>query len=98
MSDVVIYQPAKNAMQSGRANAHQWRLEFETSQAKTFDPLMGWTGARETDGQVRLIFGSREEAVAFAEKHKLTYQVRKPNVRHVWPRNYSDNFSYTRIF
>ncbi len=97
MSDVVIYQPAKNAMQSGRANARQWRLEFETSQARTFDPVMGWTGGRETDGQVHLGFGSKDEAVAFAEKNGLTYQVQEPHVRRVRPKNYSDNFSYTRI-
>ncbi len=97
MSDVVIYQPAKNAMQSGRANARQWRLELETSQARTFDPVMGWTGGRETDGQVHLGFGSKEEAVAFAEKQGLTYQVQEPHVRRVRPKNYSDNFSYTRI-
>ena len=97
MSDVVIYQPAKNAMQSGRANLRQWRLEFETSQAKIFDPVMGWTGAKETDGQVRLKFGSTEEAVAFAEKNGLTYQVQEPHVRRVRPKSYSDNFSFDRI-
>jgi len=97
MSDVVIYQPAKNAMQSGRANFGQWRLEFETSQAKTFDPVMGWTGGRETDGQVHLRFDSKEEAVAFAEKQGLTYQVQEPHVRRIRPKNYSDNFSFYRI-
>ncbi len=98
MSDIVIYQPAKNAMQSGRANGRQWRLEFETSQAKTFDRVMGWTGAKETDGQVRLRFGSKEEAVTFAEKHKLTYRLLEPNVRRIRSKNYSDNFSFDRIF
>ncbi len=97
MSDVVIYRPAKNAMQSGRANTRQWRLEFETSRAKTFDPVMGWTGTKETDGQIHLGFGSKDEAVAFAEKQGLTYLVREPNVRRIRPKNYSDNFSYTRI-
>ncbi len=98
MSDVVIYQPAKNAMQSGRAGFGQWRLEFETSQAKTFDPVMGWTGAKETDDQVHLRFGSKEEAVAFAEKQGLTYQVQEPHVRRILPKSYSDNFSFDRIY
>ena len=63
-----IYQPPKNAMQSGRAATHEWVLEFEPSSPRRPDPLMGWIGSADTQAQVRLTFPTREEAVAYAER------------------------------
>ena len=54
-----IYRPAKTAMQSGRAKAKAWLLEFDAETARQIDPLMGWTSAEDTTaGQVRLYFDS----------------------------------------
>lgn len=39
---VRIYQPAKNAMQSGTNNIHFWQLDFDTRE-RWENPLMGWT-------------------------------------------------------
>jgi len=41
MPECRIYQPTKNAMQSGRANLARWVLEYEPSERKATDPLMG---------------------------------------------------------
>ncbi len=49
-----IYQPARSAMQSGQANTRSWVLEFLPADAKVIDPLMGWTGSRDMNQQVRL--------------------------------------------
>ena len=65
-----IYQPPKNAMQSGRAATHEWVLEFEPSSPRRPDPLMGWIGSGDTQAQVRLNFDTRDEAVAYAEKQR----------------------------
>ena len=65
-----IYQPPKNAMQSGRAGTHEWVLDFEPIVAARPDPLMGWIGSADTQAQVRLNFPTREEAVAYAEKQR----------------------------
>jgi len=96
MPDVRIYQPTKTAMQSGRANLKKWVLEFEPGSRKETDTLMGWTGSRDTNGQVRMRFASKEDAVAFAQKHKLTYQASDPKKRRIKPKNYSDNFAFGR--
>ncbi len=92
-----IFKPAKTAMQSGRANTKAWVLEFDARTARRIDPLMGWTGAQDMDAsQVRLFFDTKDEAVAYAEKHGLAYRVepeRKPTVR---PKAYADNFAYRR--
>ena len=39
---VRIYQPAKNAMQSGTNNINFWQMEFDTRE-RWENPLMGWT-------------------------------------------------------
>ena len=91
-----IYRPTKTAMQSGRAKTRDWVLEFEPGAPKTIDPLMGWTGSGDMDGQVRLRFAAAEEAVAYAKRHGLAYQVIAPRERAVRAKSYADNFAYTR--
>ena len=61
-----IYRPAKNAMQSGPALGKDWVLEFEPASARKPDPLMGWSSSSDMNGQVRLSFETKEEAVAYA--------------------------------
>jgi hypothetical protein len=92
-----IYQPPKNAMQSGRATSHQWVLEFEPASPRRPDPLMGWIGSADTQAQVRLHFDSREEAVAYADKNGIAYDLELAQVRHIRPKAYADNFRYGRI-
>ena len=92
-----IYQPAKTAMQSGRANTKRWVVEYEPEEAKQADPLMGWIGSGDMRGQVRMRFSSREEAISYAERNQLFYQVKDANVRKIKPKSYSDNFRFDRI-
>jgi hypothetical protein len=94
---VRIYQPAKTAMQSGLAGTLKWVLEFPPGAPRVADPLMGWTGSTDTRAQVHLTFDSREEAVAFAERHGLPYLVEEPHRRQFRPKSYADNFRYDRV-
>ncbi len=94
---VKIYQPAKTAMQSGRANMQSWVVEHEPHEAKRTDPLMGWIGSGDMRGQLRLKFPTKEEAIAYAQRKGLDYQVKEPKVRQVRPKNYADNFRFNRI-
>ena len=61
------------------------------------DPLMGWIGSADTQAQVRLNFATREEAVAYAEKNGIAYDLELPLERRVKPKAYADNFRYGRI-
>jgi hypothetical protein len=92
-----IFQPPKNAMQSGWANTREWLLEFIPTSPQRPDPLMGWIGSADTQGQVRLTFPTREEAVAYAEQNGLTYDVELAQARRIKPKAYSDNFRYGRV-
>jgi hypothetical protein len=92
-----IYQPPKNAMQSGWAKTHEWVLEFIPVRARVPDPLMGWIGGADTQTQVRLTFDTREEAIAYADKNGVTYEIELPVTRRIKPKAYADNFRYGRV-
>lgn len=93
-----IYQPARNAMQSGQAKTKQWVLDFAPASARDIDPLMGWTSSSDTQAQVRLKFDSKEAAIEYAEEKGIDYIVQEPKKRayNVRPGGYGDNFSTNR--
>jgi NADH dehydrogenase ubiquinone Fe-S protein 4 len=91
-----IYQPAKTAMQSGKARTRKWVLEFEPEQPRQIEPLMGWTASSDMRSQVCLDFDTSEEAVAYAEKHSIPYQVFETHRPAPRSKSYSDNFRFDR--
>lgn len=93
MSNAVIYQPTKNAMQSGTGNTKKWLLKFESDHSEDFiEPLMGWEGSSNTQKQVRLSFPSQEAAVSYAESKNIPYQVVLPKTPKRVIKSYADNF------
>ncbi len=92
-----IFQPPKTAMQSGWAKTQEWALEFVPSHGRQADPLMGWSGGGDTQTQVKLAFDTREEAIAYAERAGITFEVELPQTRRIRPKAYADNFKYGRI-
>jgi len=93
-----IYQPARNAMQSGQAKTKTWVLEFTPESARSVDPLMGWTGSGDMNSQVRLTFASSAAAVDYAKEHGIAYTVAQPQKRKPVIRNggYGENFATNR--
>ncbi len=88
-----IYLPAKTATQSGIANTKHWILEFDQDNTSYKSTLMLWNGSKETTKQVRLKFTSCQEAIKYAEKHKLNYTVIKNNTTRPKKKSYADNFT-----
>jgi hypothetical protein len=88
-----IFRPSKSAMQSGAANSKDWQLEFEPASVRTPEPLMGWTSSTDMNGQVRLQFDSREQAVAYAQANGIPFQVIEPQGRRKIIKAYADNFA-----
>jgi hypothetical protein len=91
-----IFKPATTAMQSGVAKTKEWLLESEPA-PKFVDPLMGWTGSRDTMQQVQLWFPTVDEARAHAEKNGWQYTVEIPQSRAIRPKAYADNFAFNRV-
>ncbi|RST31424.1 ETC complex I subunit [Sphingomonas ginkgonis] len=92
MSVARIIELDRKTTQSGKAKNGRWMLEFERQEALKPDPLTGWNGSGDTNTQVRLYFGSKEEAVAYADRKGLAYHlVVAPPVR-LKIQAYADNF------
>jgi hypothetical protein len=91
-----IYRPAKTAMQSGKARTQVWTLEFEPAQARVSDPLMGWTQTGDMNGQVRLSFDTAAEAVAYAQKHGIAFELVPEKQSRRIIKAYADNFAFGR--
>ncbi len=87
-----IYQRPKNAMQSGKARTDEWVLEFEQSEARRADPLMGWTGSSDTQAQVQLSFPTKDAARAYADKYGIAARVHNTPPRALKIQAYADNF------
>ncbi len=93
-----IYQPARNAMQSGTAKTKQWVLDYAPAERREVDPLMGWTGSGDMNAQVRLRFDSLDAAKAYASGHGIDVVVLQPKKRkaNVRAGGYGENFATNR--
>ena len=91
-----IFRPSKTAMQSGKAKATDWVLEFEPKDARRPDPLMGWTQTTDTEGQVRLSFETKDEAVRYADQYGIAFQLIDPKPAKRIIKAYADNFAFGR--
>ncbi|HWD66485.1 MAG TPA: ETC complex I subunit [Caulobacteraceae bacterium] len=91
-----IHKPPKSAMQSGRANTRLWELVFEPASARLPDPLMGWTQSTDMNGQVRLRFDTREEALAYAQRHGIPFEAFPEEKSKRIIKAYADNFAFSR--
>ena len=91
-----IYKPARTAMQSGTARTKEWVLDYEPEEPRVVEPLMGWTSSGDMKQQLRLFFDTKEEAVAYCERHAIPYQVSEPKEPARRTISYADNFAFTR--
>lgn len=96
MNQARIFKPARAATQSGTARTKQWMLVFETNEKRKIEPLMGWTSSGDTLQQVKLSFDTKEEAIVYAEKHGIAYQIDEPKPIQRRIMAYSDNFKFNR--
>lgn len=82
----------RRTTQSGRANAGLWVLEFERTEPQRPDPLTGWNGSGDTRTQVRITFRTKEEAIAYAERHNIDYHLVPATPVKLKLQQYADNF------
>ena len=84
------------ALRAGRGKSDEWLVEFEPESKREADPLMGWTSSADTKQQLRLVFPTRQEAVAYAEREGLAYTVYPETKERMIRKSYSDNFKWGR--
>ena len=97
MARARIYKPSKTAMQSGKAKTKKWVLEFEPAAARQVEPLMGWTSSPDTNAQVTLRFATCEEAIAYATRKGIDFQVMESAASKPSIKAYADNFKADRV-
>ena len=78
-------------MQSGSGKTDKWILEFETKDP-TSNPLMGWESSSDTFTELRLEFSTKEQAINYAKKKKIDYEIIEPKKRKTLVKSYADNF------
>ena len=91
MKKAKIYIPNKSPMQSGLGKRDKWILEFETENP-TKNPLMGWESSADTLTEVKLEFSTKENAISYAEKMKIDYEIIDSKKRKIIKKSYADNF------
>ncbi|MEO6225795.1 MAG: NADH dehydrogenase ubiquinone Fe-S protein 4 [Sphingomicrobium sp.] len=92
MTTARISELERKTTQSGKANVGRWLLEFERNAPLRPDPLTGWNGSSDTNGQVRMTFADQAAAIAYCDKLGLAYHViAAPPVR-LKLQAYADNF------
>ncbi|MDC2996429.1 ETC complex I subunit [Candidatus Pelagibacter sp.] len=91
MKKAFIYRPAKTSMQSGKGKTKNWLLKFEDTKSG-INPLMGWESSTNTLSELNLEFSSKEEAIKYAKKNNINYELIEPKGRKIIKKSYSDNF------
>ena len=86
-----IYKPTKTAMQSGKRNSKRWILKFETLNTE-INPLMGWESSKDTMSEVKLEFFTKDDAINYAKKNNIHFNLIEPQVEKIVKKKYSDNF------
>ena len=97
MTQARIIQQGKSSMQSGRARAARWVLEYEPAEAKRADPLTGWAGSGDMLDQLHLGFPTLEAAQAYADRQGIAYHVVPAAERALKLQAYADNFSGSAV-
>ena len=78
-------------MQSGKGKSNKWLLEFDKSQTEN-DHLMNWVSSKDTQSQVKLFFSDKDEAMAYAKKNNIDFEVIEPKKNKLIIKSYADNF------
>ena len=92
MKKAKIYKPAKTSMQSGRAKTKKWLLRFDDKKGG-INPLMGWESSTNTMSEINLEFSSQEDAIKYAKKNNISYELIEPKERKVIKKSYANNFT-----
>jgi NADH dehydrogenase (ubiquinone) Fe-S protein 4 len=91
MKKAKIYKPTKTAMQSGKRSTKKWLLEFDTLNLGV-NQLMGWISSIDTMSEVKLKFSTKDEAINYAKKNNIDYNVIEPQKRKIIKKSYANNF------
>ena len=79
-------------MQSGLSKYDKWIIEFKTKNTG-INPLMGWESSSDTLSELSLEFSTKEQAIEYAKKNKIDFELIESKERKFIKKSYSDNFT-----
>ena len=91
MKKAKIYIPSKSAMQSGKGKKDKWLLEFNNNRTEN-DHLMNWISSNDTQSQVKIFFNTKDEAIVYAKKNNIKFDIIEPKKSKLIIKSYADNF------
>jgi NADH dehydrogenase (ubiquinone) Fe-S protein 4 len=92
MKKAKIYKPSKTAMQSGIKKYDKWIMEFVTENPG-INPLMGWESSTDTYTELILEFSTKENAIEYAKKNKIDFEIIDSKIKKINKKSYADNFT-----
>tara|TARA_B100000586_G_scaffold266181_1_gene238920 strand:- start:254 stop:535 length:282 start_codon:yes stop_codon:yes gene_type:complete len=92
MKKAKIYKPSKTAMQSGIKKYDKWIMEFVTDNPG-INPLMGWESSTDTYTELKLEFSTKENAIEYAKKNKIDFEIIDSKIKKINKKSYADNFT-----
>ena len=79
-------------MQSGRGKTKKWLLVYESEQ-NFMNPLMGWESSTDTLQEIKIEFETKEQAIEYAKKNNINFELIEPKKRKITKKSYADNFT-----
>ena len=92
----IIYKNKKSPTQSGKLHKEFWFLEQINTKGYKTDLLTGWKST-ETNLTKKIKFSNKEEAVSYAKKNNLDFEILKEVNKEISNKSYADNFKFKRI-
>ena len=92
----IIYKNKKSPTQSGKSHKDHWVLEHINDKGVKIDLLTGWK-TTETNLIKKMKFLNKEEAVSYAKKNNLDFEILKEENKEISNKSYADNFKFKRI-
>ena len=92
----IIYKNKKSPTQSGKLHKDFWVLEHINDKIVKTDLLTGWK-TTETNLIKKMKFLNKEEAVSYAKKNNLAFEILKEVNKEISNKSYADNFKFKRV-
>lgn len=92
MVTAIIYRQYKTSTQAGKSKTKKWIMEFQNPDSFSKEAVMGWNSVDATHYQMNLFFDTCDDALFYADQHKINVTVTHVAETIQKPKSYADNF------
>ena len=92
----IIYKNKKSPTQSGKLHKDFWVLEHINDKGVKTDLLTGWK-TTEINLTKKMKFSNKEDAISYALKNNIDFEILKEVNKKISNKSYADNFKFKRV-